>query len=103
MWKIPIIEQTPGLCEQKDPLHDLRSLPDFYMADYSVQGILVDRLDVATGILEASGYTVETLNTKRAAEVTVDVSGRLWHILELLRGQRVCCSVGDIIDEIYRG
>ena len=103
MWKIPIIEQDCRTEETKDPLHDLRSLPDFYMADYSVLGILVDKLEGAAGILEANGYPVEIVKAKREAEVTVDVSGRLWDILGLLRGHGVCCSVGDIIDEIYRG
>ena len=103
MWKIPIIEQNPGPREPKDCLHDLRSLPDFYMGDYSVLGISVDGLGGAAGILEANGYIVEVLSAEGAAEVTVDVSGRLWDILELLSGNGICCSVGDTIDEIYRG
>jgi len=103
MWKIPIIEQDRGTEETQDSLHDLRSLPDFYMADYSVFGILVDRLEGTMAILEANGYPVEIVEAKRAAEVTVAVSERLWDLLKLLREHRVCCSVGDIIGEIYRG
>ena len=107
MWKIPIIEQNPQVCiskpETEDPLHDLRSLPNFYMADYSVQGIVVDSLAETGRILEANGYRVEVSNAKHRAEVTVDAPGRLWDILELLRGSGISSSVGDTIDNIYRG
>jgi hypothetical protein len=105
MWKIPIIEQNPELQDSEDSLDDLRSLPDFYMADYSVLGILVNRLDGATGVLGSNGYTVEVIKAGRAAEVAVESCGQIRDILDLLTGQGICCSVGDTIDEveIYRG
>lgn len=105
MWKIPMTgaaserRRTDNRCD----CSDLQSLPAFYMDDYSVIGLVVDRLDAAIAVLGSKGYAVETTGSDCPAAITVRESGEIRGLVCLLRENGIGCEIGDTVGEVYRG
>jgi hypothetical protein len=103
MVKIPIVENTPELKGTENKTDDLRTLPINYMGDYSVIGILVDRLDDAVKMLQANGYAVTEGSSSCLAEVHIRSSENIGELIDLLGANGIRCEVGDVVHSIYRG
>ena len=103
MWKIPIVKKAHSSEPEEKSLADLHSLPDFYMGDYSIIGIHVDKLDLAAGVLRTGGYAVECRSSECSAEIPEKNSGALQQILSLLRTNGIRSDYGDVTGDIYRG
>lgn len=102
MWHIPVVGRDCGLAASGCSLDDIRSLPVYYMGDWSEIGILVPKLSEAVDLLRAGGYAIAG---KAGCSVGVDVpdSQGVRELFEMLRGHGIACEMGDVIDSIYRG
>jgi hypothetical protein len=76
-------------------------LPVFYMADYSVLGLLVGSLDRASQFLEDKDYTVHKKSDY--FEVAIDRADQMSKIVNLLNQNGIDCSIADIVDQLYQG
>lgn len=76
-------------------------LPIFYMSDFSILGLLVDRLEESVRLMESNGVRV----TRNGYCVEASVAGpdHLTNIVRLLTGDGIDCQVSDLIDEVYQG
>jgi hypothetical protein len=106
MGKIPIVAKDRGfsgkdLQQPRECYVIARPLPIFYMSDYSVLGLLVDKLEDAVGVLGRNHFSV----TQEAGdiEVAVDTPGRLPEIVQMLKENGICCEIADVVDGIYQG
>ena len=76
-------------------------LPDFYMEDYSVLGLLVANLDRAHQVLADKNYAIH----KKQAHLKVQFDGvdQLSEIVNLFSQNGIDCGIADIIDQVYQG
>lgn len=97
MGKIALIPE--GL-EKKSEYLDNLGVPDNYMEDYSVLGIVVDRYQESLAVLNKSGFAVERLS----AEALISFAGpaALGSILHVLKTNRINYDYKDIADGFYQ-
>ena len=97
MMALPVLEQgrEVSLCLSNG------DLPEFYMNDYSVMGLLVASLDRAHQVLADKDFAVY----KKADHLEVDVhrADQLSEIVNLLSQNGIDCGVSDIVDQVYQG
>jgi len=76
-------------------------LPDFYMEDYSVLGLLVANLERTHRVLADKDYVVY----KKSDHLKVKFNGadQLPEIVNLLSQNGIDCGIADIVDQIYQG
>ncbi len=77
------------------------SLPSFYMADHSVLGLLIGRLDEALQILEEKKISVK--KNVNGFEINLDRGDRIHEIMNLFRQNDIDCEISDIVDQVYQG
>ena len=71
------------------------------MSEYSVLGLVVDKLDHAIQTLSGNGLYVTRLVF--GAELEIGDSARMPEIVAMLLGAGIYCSIGDMIDSVYQG
>jgi len=103
--KIPIVEMIAD-CRAKghNPVKsyaDCHPLPASYMSEYSVLGLVVDKLDQAIRTLSGNGLHVT--REVFGAEIDIGNSARISEILEMLLRAGIYCSISDVIDSVYQG
>ncbi len=106
MWKLPILAKEKSESgkdrEQPKACYRLaRPLPVFYMSDYSVLGLLVDKLEEAVRVLGENRFSV--LEAAGDLEVAMNHPGQLQDIVRLLKEHDVECEIADLISGIYQG
>ena len=106
MPRIPVLakgrktsDKNPALGSESSAL--ARPLPIFYMSDYSVLGLRVDRLDEAVRVIEKAGFSV--VNDVGDLEVVIDHVSRLEEIVQLLKQNGIECEVADVVSCVYQG
>jgi hypothetical protein len=106
MWRVPV------LAKERNPLGGdqpragrfqalCRALPAFYMSDYSVLGLLVDRPEEAVRVLGEHKFPLTENDC--GAEVAIDHPRRLQEIIELLSTRGLRCEIADVVSEVYQG
>jgi len=97
MRTLPVLQQGRGVpvCLSND------DLPDFYMADYSVLGLLVASLDRTHQVLEDQDFAVHKKSDH--LEVSVDSADQMSEIVNLLSQNGIDCALADIVDQVYQG
>ena len=97
MGALPILQknQNQRACLENE------NLPANYMADYSVLGLLVDRLDTALRVLKEKKF--EVLKKADGFEITIDGAGRISEIVNLLHQNGIDYALDDIVDQVYQG
>lgn len=75
-------------------------LPDNYMGDYTVMGLIVDRYDDAIAFLASFGYQLESKNGY--SEVLIDSPKQLTVIKNILATEDIYCEHSDIADTLYQ-
>jgi hypothetical protein len=78
-----------------------QDLPDFYMADYSVWGLLVDDLDNAYQVLKNKDFSV--CQKPGHLEVNIQGANQMSEMVNLLTQKGIGCAIADIIDQVYQG
>jgi hypothetical protein len=106
MGKMPILEKDKCLsCKAHGQPGQscalARPLPVFYMSDYSVLGLLVDKLEEAVRALRKNEFVV--LDESGDLEVTLDGPGHLQKAIQLLNANGIGWEISDVISGIYQG
>jgi len=77
------------------------SLPAFYMEDYSILGLRVDRLNESLRILDKQKF--EIITTSDRFEIVIDNAGQIPDIVDLLGRNGIVSELSDVIEQIYQG
>lgn len=106
MPRIPIIprnlDESGKDLGQCRGIHALsRPLPVFYMSDYSVLGLLVDKYEETLRVLGEARFSV--IDEAGDLEVAIDHSGHLEQIVQVLRRNDIQCEFADVVSGIYQG
>lgn len=101
--KIPVVQMTASQPEAHEHLKysDYCPLPASYMSEYSVLGLVVDKLDRAIQTL--SGHGLYVTRQVFGAELEMNNSARVPEIVKMLLEAGIYCSMGDVIDSVYQG
>jgi len=78
-----------------------RPLPVFYMSDYSVLGLLVDKLEKAVEVLEKGPFGVTEEGGK--VEVAIDDPAHVSQIVQILKDHGIQSEIADVVGGIYQG
>ncbi len=78
-----------------------RPLPVFYMVDYSVMGLLVDRFDEALRTLKEQGFSIEEGTS--GIEVVIESPARVREVVRLLEERGIGCEMADVVGDMYQG
>ena len=78
-----------------------RSLPPFYMEDYTVLGLRVGDLAEAVRILEKNGIRVA--KSPGHIEVSFEQRYQIPHVVQLLNVNGISCGMADIVEHVYQG
>ncbi|NLI80970.1 MAG: hypothetical protein GX443_04690 [Deltaproteobacteria bacterium] len=106
MWKVPIVmknchdQKGSGNHSPQCGVYG-KPLPVFYMQDYSVLGLNVDRLENSLEILKEAGFPVE--DTVWGPEVLLQHPSQAVSALDLLGRRGVSAELADLIDGVYQG
>jgi hypothetical protein len=71
------------------------------MSDYSVLGLLVDKLEKAVEVLEKGPFGVTEESGK--VEVAIDDPAHVSQIVQILKDHGVHCEIADVVGGIYQG
>lgn len=76
-------------------------LPTFYMNDYSIMGLRVDRLDDTRTILDNHYFSV----TETAGGIVVEICSfeGISEICGMLEAQGIEWAITDLVENIYQG
>ncbi len=102
--RIPIVQarsSRSGLPAKNITYSDCRELPDSYMSEYSVLGLVVDNLKSALEVLRKAG--VSTSEEAFGAEISIPDREELPCLVKSVCEAGVFCAIGDVIDSIYQG
>lgn len=97
MGDLPVLQQGRDVpvCLSND------ELPDFYMGDYSVLGLVVANLDRAHQVLAGHQFAVHKKSDH--LKVNIDRTDQLRKIVNLLSQNGIDCGLADIVDQVYQG
>lgn len=76
-------------------------MPRAYMEDYSVLGLVVDRIEASRRILAARNFPSET--DRCGVRLPVGDASDIAAIVRILRDNGISCDIGDLADTIYQG
>jgi hypothetical protein len=101
--KIPMIRMTTGepSAHEHPAYSDCRPLPASYMSEYTVLGLVVDKLDRAVRILSAKGFYVA--EEAFGAELDMGDPSQFPEMVGMLAEAGIYCSIGDVINSVYQG
>jgi len=97
MGVLPILQKNSN---QRTCLGN-QNLPANYMADYSVMGLVVGRLDAALQVLKEKEFQIQ--KNADGFEITIDGAGRMSEIASLLQQNSIDYALTDIVDQVYQG
>lgn len=75
-------------------------LPERYMEDFSLAGLVVDRYTEAYELLRENGYRLK--EQAGGAEIALDLYQHLPEVMSLLAANHINCELWDIADTIYQ-
>ena len=106
MGRIPILAQNRDCSNESQQqlrccYRIARPLPVFYMAEYSVMGLLVDKVEEALRVLGENKIPVSKENND--IEVSVDHPTQLQRIIRVLTENGIGCELADVVSGIYQG
>ena len=101
MGKIAILPQNRDEHDPHRHLLNRQSLPVYYMGDFSIPGILVDRLPEAIRLLEEHRFDVITHN--RCSEVVTNDLQHMRELFSVLKNRGFDYGFADLADRIYQG
>ncbi|MFW2367653.1 MAG: hypothetical protein ACN4GW_14655 [Desulforhopalus sp.] len=75
-------------------------LPTFYMEDFSILGLQVERYEEACALLLNKGYTV--INFEGGSDIHLDHPGQISTIMTTLLQHDIDTVLSDIADTLYQ-
>jgi hypothetical protein len=100
MGLLPIVPKESDPTRHRCPLKR-DHLPTFYMEDFSVIGLSVDKLGTAVTTLQRNGIEIEKEKTLALAHI--DGLKGMKTVTYLLQSNGIAFEVTDIADQIYQG
>jgi hypothetical protein len=97
MVKIVLISDD---CRSKAAYLETCRLPDFYMEDFSIQGLVVQQYGDARDLLLRAGYTI--LDKRVSSDIIIDHAKELEPIRSLLENNGIQVELSDIADTMYQ-
>ncbi|MEJ2282041.1 MAG: hypothetical protein P8X85_00445 [Desulfobacterales bacterium] len=97
MGSLPIIEKS---LKRRACLKN-KNLPANYMADYTVLGLVVDRLEAALRILQEKNFAIH--KDTDGYHISIEGAARIHEAADLLGQNGIDCAVADIVDQVYQG
>ncbi len=101
MGKIALLSRQSEKDEQNRHLTVERAMPVDYMNDFSVLGILVDRLPEATRLLEEHRFQIVV--RKHCTEIVTSGIQQLRDLFDTLDNGGIEFGVADLAESIYQG
>ena len=104
MWKIPVLSGSAKAADRKaagEVFCTRHDLPDFYMSDYSIVGLLVDNLDEAARILTDARLPLWEKPFGLLTEI--EDPNRLNALVGLLVSGGIGCEIADLVYGVYQG
>ena len=77
------------------------SLPVFYMSDYSIMALRVNKFHETIQMLENIHYRLDKSST--GVNLISDNFGQIEKVIRLLQDNRIQCDFSDIVTHIYQG
>jgi predicted RNA binding protein YcfA (HicA-like mRNA interferase family) len=97
---MPKIALVANNCRSRSLYLQNSRLPAFYMEDFSVLGLLVERYEEACALLQNDGYTV--LEAKGGSDVNLVHPDQIVTIIDTLKKNGIATELADIADTIYQ-
>jgi hypothetical protein len=97
MISLPILEKS----QKRRACLENKYLPANYMADFTVLGLVVDRLDAALRVLKVKKFEVH--QNPDGFEININGTGRMAEVVELLDRKGIDYTLADIVDQVYQG
>lgn len=101
MGRILMLPKESTYTETDKAFVDNISLPLFYMSDYSVMAIRVNRFEVAQSQLEKERFHFNRV--PEGVEVVIDDFAQLKTILQVFATHGINAELTDIAAQIYQG
>ena len=77
------------------------SMPDFYMSDFSLLGLLVDDYERTLQLLKDKSLPLKW--TSAGVEYPFKHSEQLQDLVVFLQSRGINCGIPDVADQIYQG
>lgn len=87
-------------CRSRSLYLENSSLPTFYMEDFSILGLLVERYEEACGLLKAGGYNIVKLDG--GSDIHLEHRDQIRAIIGTLKQHGIPTELSDIADTIYQ-
>ncbi|MGB5747989.1 MAG: hypothetical protein WBM69_13465 [Desulfobacterales bacterium] len=97
MGALPILQKS----QKQQACPGDQNLPANYMSDYSVLGLVVDRLDTALQLLKEKKFKVQ--EKADGFKIAIDGVGRMTDVFTLLNQNGIEYTLADIVDQVYQG
>ena len=97
MGSLPIIEKS----QKRRACLENKNLPANYMADFTVLGLVVNRLGAALQILEENKFEIH--KDTDGYHISIEGAARIHEAADLLGQNGIDCAVADIVDQVYQG
>ncbi|MGD9302249.1 MAG: hypothetical protein PVI13_11790 [Desulfobacterales bacterium] len=97
MGTLPVLQKIQK--QQACPMDS--NLPTNYMSDYSVLGLVVDRLDRALQLLKENKFEVQEKGD--GFKLAIDGVSRMSDLFTVLNQSDIEYALTDIVDQIYQG
>lgn len=101
MGQFPILPSSMRLVKRELPGMPDTPLPEFYMEDFTILGLLVSRCDEAVRILKDSAFNV--VQTSGGAEVVIQDSDHMQRAFSVLNDRGIDCELADVAEQMYQG
>ena len=76
-------------------------MPDFYMSDFSLLGLMVDDYERTLQLLNDMSLPLK--RTSAGVEVPFKHSEKLQDLVVFLQSRGINCGISDVADQIYQG
>ena len=101
MGKIAVLpKDNQCLTANQAYLADIQ-MPDFYMGDYSILGLLVEKFEDAVQLLQENGFQIA--RKKSGIEMGIDDPDHIKKVFKLFQDHRLKFDMADIVAQVYQG
>ena len=101
MGKIAVLPKGDKCLEANQAYLSDKPMPDFYMGDYSILGLLVEKFEDAVRLLRENGYAIE--RKKSGVEVGIANPVHIKNIFQIFHENRLRFEMEDIVAQVYQG
>ena len=101
MTPLPILPKSEKHPARQEYCCSGIALPEFYMSDFTLLGLLVDDYERTLQLFSDSSLPLQW--TKAGAAYSFKDTHQLQDLVSFLRSRGIRCDLADIADQIYQG